>query len=333
MTGETNRKPTSFDVARRAGVSRSAVSRAFTPGAAVAEDTRKKVLAAAEELGYRVNSLARGLQGDHSGIVGVLASRLDTPVRARQVQLLAQSLIRDGFRPMLVTAENPDDVAGLFDTLLGYSVAGVVVTSDTPPQSTIEACRKTRVPVVLINRDAVVGWGDRVISSPDRSGQMALCMLRSSGATRFGVLEPQGHTFSVTGRANAFKEAAGACVCLTSKDQSYSAARAAVSAVGRAEVARVDGLFCATDLMAIGALDGLRLDLGLNVPKDIQVVGFDDIEQASWGAYDLSTVRQDLEAQADIALDLLKSRTETPDLPIRTEFVPLTPIYRSSTKS
>ena len=129
------RKPTSYDVARLAGVSRSAVSRAFTPDANIAPDTKDKVIKAAAELGYRVNSLARGLQQKHSGIVGLVASRLDTPMRSRQVRRMSEALIRENFKPMLITAERPDDVGTLIESLLGYSVAGMIFTSDTPPVS------------------------------------------------------------------------------------------------------------------------------------------------------------------------------------------------------
>ena len=330
MSADPGRKPTSFDVARLAGVSRSAVSRAFTPGGAVAEKTRQKVFAAASELGYRVNSLARALQGEHSGIMGVLASRLDTPVRSRQVKLLAQAMLSDGYRPMLVTAEHPEDVAGLFDMLLGYNVAGVVVTSDTPPQSAIEACRHARVPVVLINRaEPAAGWGDRVVADPGESGALAHRILVQAGVTRPAVLTPAAPSYSVTGRTEAFARAAPGTLRLAARDQSYAAARAALCQAG---ADGFDGLFCATDLMALGALDALRLDLGVAVPEQVQVLGFDDIEQASWGAYQLSTIRQDFETQTALAIRLLQARIADRDLPTRTEAVPIAPVIRATTR-
>lgn len=336
MTDGPRRKPTSFDVARLAGVSRSAVSRAYTPGANIATQTREKVQKAAAELGYRVNSLARGLQGRHSGIVGLVASRLDTPLRAKQVRLLAQALIREGFRPMLLTAEKPDEVGGLIDSLLGYSVAGMIVTSGTPPRALIEDCGRLGLPVVLINRAGVTSWGDRIIADVDKAGQLAFEMLQKSGATRMGCLLPRIETFSVSGRIRAFVEqskAAGLpCEMLSAADQGYADARRAIAEQAGA-VSGIDGLFCATDLMAIGTLDALRLDLGLTVPDDIQVVGFDDIEQASWGAYDLSTIRQDLKEQCDHAMTLLLERMRDINMPIRTLNQSLEPVYRSTTKN
>jgi DNA-binding LacI/PurR family transcriptional regulator len=84
--------------------------------------------------------------------------------------------------------------------------------------------------------------------------------------------------------------------------------------------------------MAIGALDGLRTDLGRNVPKDIQVLGYDDIEQAAWVAYNLSTIRQNIEAQAEAVIRLLSDRLLDSSLPIRVHNQELTPVLRGTTR-
>lgn len=335
MADRGNRKPTSFDVARLAGVSRSAVSRAFTPGANIAPGTRLKVTAAAKELGYRVNVLAR-LQKSHSGIVGLVASRLDTPIRSRQVRLLGEALIRAGLRPMLLTAESPDDVAGLIDSLLGYRIAGMIITSDTPPRALIEDCGRLGLPVVLINRAGVTNWGDRVIADGVTGGVLAFDILTGCGATRLACLYPVKQTYSVSGRAQSFINAARdrglSCECFPAEDQGYDFARRAVAEVGRERLSKIDGLFCATDLMALGAMDALRIDHGVSVPDGVQVVGFDDIEQAAWGAYDLSTIRQDLAEQTEAAMRLLLERMEDTTVPNRTYSQNLAPVYRGSTR-
>ena len=119
---------------------------------------------------------------------------------------------------------------------------------------------------------------------------------------------------------------------LYADDQGYDVARAAIKATDRAVLARIDGLFCATDLMAIGALDALRIDLGIAVPGDMQVVGFDDIEQAGWASFDLSTIRQDVDAQADTVIRLLTERIADRSLPIRLERAQLSPVLRGTTR-
>ena len=92
---------TSLDVAQMAGVSRSAVSRVFTPGASVSKKTREKVEKAASELGYRVNLVARGLNKQRTDLVGMIAARMDNPYRSAQIDALAKQLVRQGLRPML----------------------------------------------------------------------------------------------------------------------------------------------------------------------------------------------------------------------------------------
>lgn len=96
------RRVTSFDVARAAGVSRAAVSRAFTPDASVSEKTRQKVYQAAKELGYRVNYLARSLTNKRSDFVGLVAAGLDNPFRTQQLENLARALIARNYRPILL---------------------------------------------------------------------------------------------------------------------------------------------------------------------------------------------------------------------------------------
>lgn len=312
MVRDMPRKPTSFDVARLAGVSRSAVSRAFTPGACILPQTKEKVTKAATELGYRVNSLARSLQRDHSGIVGLVASRLDTPLRSHQVARLSEMLTREGLKPMLITAERPDQVGTLIESLLGYNVAGMIFTSDTPPPALIEDCARFGLPVVLINRPGNSGWGDRVVADNETGGIMAARLLIEFGATKLGCLMPRTETYSVSGRAHAFMSYARSqgipIETFLADDQSYARSRTNIAETDGVVLQQIDGLFCATDLMALGALDALRIDHGVKVPDQIQVLGFDDIEQAGWGAYDLSTIRQDIDAQTTTVVRLLIER-------------------------
>ncbi len=331
MTDQKSRIPTSFDVARLAGVSRSAVSRAFTDGAQIAEETRAKIHLAADQLGYRVNAFARGLQSARSDLVGLVASRLDTPIRSRQIKLLSQGLLQLGFRPMLVTAETGAEMPALLRSVLSYNVAGMIVTSDSPPPEITAECARREVPVVLINRDRDLTWGDRVQIDPEAGGRLVHAMLHAAGARRFACVRPARETFSVTGRTAAFAAAAGPdCLILRAENQSYAATRDVIGQVLTA--GGIDGLFCATDLMALGGLDGLRFDHHRAVPDDIQVVGFDDIEQAGWASYNLTTVRQDLVAQSDAALDLLVARLADPDRPLQTRLQTLQPVLRATTR-
>jgi DNA-binding LacI/PurR family transcriptional regulator len=134
------RRVTSFDVARAAGVSRAAVSRAFTPDASVSEKTRQKVYQAAKELGYRVNYLARSLTNKRSDFVGLVAAGLDNPFRTQQLENLARALIARNYRPILLPTSKEADSATVIGQLLHYAVSGVIITSDAPPSHIFEEC-------------------------------------------------------------------------------------------------------------------------------------------------------------------------------------------------
>lgn len=338
MGGDTPRRaPTSFDVARAAGVSRSTVSRAFTEGARISPAVRARVLAAADALGYRVNALARGLQSRHSSLVGIVASRLDTPFRAVQVRCLAQGLLREGMTPLLLVADGGEDVRALIQNILGYNLAGVIVTSDTPPPEVLQACNRAQVPVVMINRGPAAAGADTVNLDLAAAGRAAFEMLRDSGARRFGVLAPAVRTYSVTGRAAAFETCCRAegypVAAFHAAGQSFAAGRdAADDMAARARAEGIEGIFCATDLLALGALDRLRHGRGIDIPGAFQMVGFDDIDMAGWHAYDLSTIRQDVAAQAGAAVGLVLTRLARPERACETLTFGVTKVPRTTTR-
>lgn len=329
-------RPTSFDVARAAGVSRSTVSRAFTEGSRISPEVRDLVLRTAETLDYRINALARGLQVSHSNLVGIVASRLDTPFRALQVRIIAQSLLREGMNPILLVADGGEDVQALIQNVLTYNVAGVIVTSDSPPPEVMLACRRAGTAVVLINRGPSASDADTVNMDVAAGGRAAFGMLRDSGVRRFGLLAPFQQTYSVTGRADAFlaccREAGVPVTVVRSDGQSHAAGRAAAEAIGRqTATGNIEGVFCATDLLALGVLDKLRHEDGVAIPASVQLVGFDDIEPAAWGAYGLSTIRQDVAAQARAAVDLMLLRLQSPDRAFETRQFDLVKVYRTTT--
>lgn len=328
------KKPTSFDVAERAGVHRSVVSRALSGSGRMSDETRQKVIEAAKDLGYRVNFLARGLQNQSSGLIGLVASRLDTPYRAQQVKVAAREILKSGFCPLLITADGSETITGLMSRLLNYNVSGMIVTSDTPPVEIIRECEQLSVPVVLINRDTSVTGADRVQLDVEDAGKLAFDMLMHCAATSPAVLMPQRETYTVSGRAGAFArrcaDAGLPVTVLRPEGQDYKDGLMAADLLVQ-EGARVDALFGATDLLSLGLLDGLRHVHGVQVPQEMQLVGFDDIPQAGWLGYNLSTVRQDSADTAVQAVDLILARIEAPGRPLETRNVALEPVFRGTT--
>ncbi|MGB1236697.1 MAG: LacI family DNA-binding transcriptional regulator [Pseudomonadales bacterium] len=329
------RKVTSVDVAKRAGVSRSAVSRTFTADASVSKHTREKVLRAAQELGYRVNKLASSLINNRSDLVGIVASNMDNPFRALQLESLSRQLTSKGLRPILLFVEGAEDPSQVIGMLLEYNVSGVIVTSDTPPQRICQECLALGVPMVLINKAESDVPVDRVLLDNERTGELALQQLHSAGARRMAIVTAAHPSYSLSVRIEAFSaqcEALGLAPVLHFEGelQNYEGGLSAAQQLLESEQA-IEGVFCVSDYMALGFLDGLRLSERLQVPQDLKVISCDDIAQASWPIYDLTTIRQDTDKLAESVVQVLQERMANPECEVMVRVLEVDVIARGST--
>lgn len=323
------RKVTSFDVARVAGVSRAAVSRAFTPDASVSPKTREKVYQAAKDLGYRVNYLARSLTNKRSDLVGLVAAGLDNPFRTLQIEHLARVLIARNFRPILLPTSKEADTSAVIGQLLHYAVSGVIVTSDAPPTEICEQCAAEGVPIVLINKGDDIPFVDRIISDDRMAGHLAATHLIGSGVRAPAVMAAPAISYTARRRSEAFMTACRQLGLeprmIELKINDYKSGHdAAADLVSLG----IDGLFCANDYMACGVIDRIMKGLGRDDEPPLRIIGHDDIPQASWSAYDLTTIRQPCDLQAEQTVDLLMTRMSEPDMTARVEFTPVTLIKR-----
>jgi DNA-binding LacI/PurR family transcriptional regulator len=309
-------KPTSFVsaqmVADRAGVSRSAVSRTFTDGASVSESTRRKVLEAANALGYHVNHLARGLR-ERSNIVCLVVADMTTPIRARMVDILSRQLQAAGKIIMVINTESEtESVSAALRQTLNYRADATVVLSGTPPASLIETCLANGQQVVLINRDDRLSGSHNLGVDNAMAGREAFFLLQRAGCKRLALVNSTAGTASLIERERVFLEVAASAgvdvSIMTAGPTTYaSGAEAARRLFGRSN--SPDGVFCVTDLLAMGFMDTARHEFGLRIPQDLCVVGFDDIEEADWQAYCLTTFSQPLEAMADYVVALVLDPT------------------------
>ena len=319
-------------VAERAGVSRSAVSRTFTDGASVSESTRSKVLRAANELGYHVNHLARGLIQDRSNIVCLVVADMATAIRAQMVDVLTRRLQAIDKVAMVINAES--DTASVSSALrqtLHYRADATIVLSGTPAASLIKTCIDNGQRVVLINRDDHLAGCENLSVDNALAAREAFFLLQRAGCRRLAVITSEARTPSLLERERAFvsaSEAAGLDVRIArAGPTSYaSGAEAARQVFGRSQ--SPDGAFCVTDLIAMGFMDAARHEFGLAVPDDLCVVGFDDIEQASWESYGLTTFAQPLDEMADYVATLLNGETAAGE---RRVFEPK-PVWRRSVR-
>ncbi|RAP40764.1 LacI family transcriptional regulator [Rhodovulum viride] len=310
---------TAADVARRAGVSRSVVSRAFTPGASVAPETRARVLEAAEALGYRVNRLARTLHRDRSDLVGIIGANLGNPYIAAQFDALSAALQAEGLQTLLVNlrpdpcpgAEAPD-LGRAVERLLEYRVRTVVLLSGAAPDELVRLCAANGVRMVLINRPAPAAGAlaDVIDSDAAGGGRLAARRLIAAGCRRLAVVLSESRTSAKLARADAFcAEAARAGLTVrrwTQGPNSYETGVAAArSLLAEGDPARIDGIFGVTDEIALGAMNTARHELGLAVPERLSVIGFDDAPISGWSSHRLTTVRQSLPALTGATLEAI----------------------------
>ncbi|KKB81131.1 LacI family transcriptional regulator [Devosia soli] len=305
-------KPKSFVsaqmVAERAGVSRSAVSRTFTDGASVSEPTRRKVLEAATALGYHVNHLARGLR-ERSNIVCLVVADMTTPIRARMVDILSRKLqAADKIIMVINTESQTESVAAALRQTLNYRADATVVLSGTPPASLIETCLANGQQVVLINRDDRLSGSHNLGVDNAMAGREAFFLLHRAGCKRLGLVTSTAGTASLLERERVFLEVAAKAgvevSVIAAGPTSYaSGSEAARRIFGRSRAP--DGVFCVTDLLAMGFMDTARFEFDLHVPEDLCIVGFDDIEEAAWQSYRLTTFSQPLDEMADHVVALV----------------------------
>ena len=287
---------TSLDVARRAGVSQSAVSRVFTPGASVSQAMTERVRAAATELGYRPNVLARTMITGKSRLIGLVVAYLDNQFYPEILEKLSTSLQQRGYHVLVFMAQQTaGNIDPVLQEIMDYQVDGIVLASVAMSSILAERCDDAGIPVVLFNRAEQQDRFSTVTSDNFAGGKALAEFLVAGGHHRIGYIA------GWEGASTQRDREAGFCAGLAAHGLSLFArgvgdfrievaAEAARKMFSADEIP--DAVFVANDHMAFAVIDVLRGELGLRVPEDVSVVGYDDVQLSSWPSFDLTTVRQ-----------------------------------------
>lgn len=308
----TRRAVSSTDVARLAGVSQSAVSRTFSAAGGVSAPTRARVLEAAAALGYRPNRIPAIMQSGRSHMVGVVVGGLDNPFYAAVLDHFAVALRALGLQVLLVRVDDALALDGALEQLAGYRVDAAVTALAVGSRAAAEALSALRVPTVCFNSRLTGPWISTVRSNNRAAGRQAAALLAARGVRAAGWLAGPRESAAARERGRGFAEGVAARglappVAIAGDDShagGYDAMRRLLRARRPPEGLLPEGLFCGNDLMACGAIDALR-DAGLSVPGDVLVIGYDNIPQAGWRAYDLTSFDQQVERMAGAALEML----------------------------
>ncbi|QTP55365.1 LacI family DNA-binding transcriptional regulator [Billgrantia sulfidoxydans] len=326
---------TSRDVAKLAGVSQSAVSRSFSSDAKVAEKTRKKVMAAARELGYRPNSIARSLITRSSRTIAVVTYSLDNPFYAFMLEKASRFFQQQGYHLLLFFAPSDRGFDTVIDEIIRSQVEGVLLLAITLDNAQAEEVADFGIPVVIINRTVNYAGISQVGSDNFSGGYWAGQHLASLGHRRIAYLaglpdsstDHQRHAGFIEGLATM----GAACHALEVGNYRYTDACDATRRLFAAK-SPPDALFCANDVMAIAAMETMRHEFGLMVPNDVSVIGFDDVPMASWPSHSLTTLQQPVDQMIMKATELLMGQIHQTDTTPEHVTLPVTPKLRSSTQ-
>ena len=305
---------TSTEVAARAGVSRSAVSRVFTPGASASAKTAEKVRTAAAELGYRPNVLARAMVSGRSRIIGVVVAYLDNQFYPEALEKLSNALQEKGYHVLIFLAGNSsDNIDSVVDEILDYQADGIIAASVALSSDLSKRCRDAGVPVVLFNRSQDDPNLSAVTSDNLSGGRKVAEFLIAGGHKRIGYIAGWEGASTQRDREFGFRaglEAHGQTLFARTvgnfrPEQTKAAAREMFDCP-----TPPDAVFVANDHMAFAVMDVLRFELGLSIPGDVSVVAYDDVPTASWAAYDLTTVRQPANQMVSETVSILIEQIE-----------------------
>ncbi len=324
---------TAHDVARHAGVSQSAVSRAFTPGASISPAMRERVLAAAAALGYRPNLIARSLITRRTGMVGVAVGSLANHLYPGMLEALANRLQAEGYRILLFTAPRDGNADPEMEQILRYQVDAIVLAATTLSSHLADECSAAGVPVVLFNRTSSRAAAASVTGS-NHDGAYALArLIAEAGHRRPAFIAGPPNASTNRDRQEGFLAGCAAhglpAPIIVPGGFSEAGAIAAITEL-LARPEPPDAVFCASDHMAITVLDTVRHCFGLRVPEDISIVGFDDAPPAAWPSYALTTYRQPIQPMVEATVTLILERLASPEAPARQVVIPGELVIRRS---
>ena len=307
------RSPTILDVADRAGVSKSTVSNVIRGGVGVSGETRRKVDSAIQQLRYRPNILARQLVQQRTNILGVVVGDLANPFYAEMAKLVERQAAARGYTAMFCNTEgdSASELAGI-EMLLAQRVAGVVFLAFSGDSRTMRETLQHEVPAVFLGCHE--DWGDVVAVDDELGGRLATRHLIEAGHRRIAFLSiPELSDSSDEARYVGCVKEAGDSVTRISWSPKADHAEIDGKAGDLRDLFvgenRVTGVFASNDVAAVALME-FADRVGLRVPGDISIVGFDDVPMAGLARIALTTVAQPRDELARRGIETIIERIE-----------------------
>ena len=310
------------DVASLAGVSRSAVSRTFTKGASVSPATREKVMQAATALGYSPNALASSLTTGRTKMIGLVSNNFHNPVFLQVFDLFTRGLQARDLRPILVNLTDEVDPTASIKLLRQYSVDGVIVASSTLPDSFAREFRIAGIPAVhSFGRQTAQPVVDVLGIDNIAAGRLAARTLMDRGYTNIAFLGGPANATSTQDRKSGFLAEVALHRGITASS-SFASAYSFDAGYQQMQILLQSPLsqayFCGDDVLSIGALAALQ-GAGLCVPKDVGLIGLNDMTMAAWANINLTTISNPFAAIIAASIERVMTIIAAPDTPPRAQ--------------
>lgn len=302
------RRVTSYDVANAAGVSQSAVSRCFKPGASVSKATYARVMQAALDLDYIPNAAARSLNTRRSNLVALVVSDQFSLHYPDLLAELSRHFSLRGMRLLLFAMSSDCSVADLLADIWQHQVDGAVIAAPLEEHEVAEFERR-QLPVVLFNRSVRDRQVNAIVCDQVGAARIMVARLAAAGHRRFAMIDgPDGSSAAVARRRGVTERLAElglAAPFTVSGEHDYASGARGLREIMARMPQPPDAIICSNDIMAMGCLDTARLEFGLQVPAQLSITGFDGIASASWLSYQLTTLRQPVRQMAQATADML----------------------------
>ncbi|WP_248307049.1 MULTISPECIES: LacI family DNA-binding transcriptional regulator [unclassified Devosia] len=324
LGGALRGRATAEMVAARANVSRVAVSRAFNPHASLKPAKRELILRIAKELDYTPDRAARALVSGRSHLVGIIVPDVYAYWESQEIDALTTALQHEGFATLLFKTRTDYSMdEQLLATMRGHNPDSVIAFVENVKPSTLARFMGRAVPIYV--HYPAPGAADQPSSGPmhDRLNVLhwdgidqAVALLQGYGARRLAYLSGARGSRANASRQHTLEQVMARRglppPVVIKGDYSYDTAYQATVNFFRVRDG-ADAIFAANDVGAFGVIDALRHELGLRVPQDVKVVGFDDIAQSHWKSYNLTTVKFDLDERVSALVRLILRRLNEPE--------------------
>lgn len=323
------RRTTIKDVAKAAGVSLATVSYVLNGRGRVTEAVAARVRDAVRDLGYSPNRTATALKTGQYNVIGCLLPAHTNPIFGEFAGALQAHASAAGYAAIVInTRDDPALEADMLQRLGNHGIDGVIGVLNGGFRRLAQL-----PPFAVVTLDEHFGEFDSVRCDHVEGGRLMLRKAYELGHRQIGILRGPSELLAAEARWNGLvQEAEHLGIDILWHEE--VSLEASLSAAARAAIARRDVtlLACVNDLVAMAAL-GTARELGLRVPQDLSVMGFDDMAMSAWPLIALSTIRQPIDRIAAEAVALMIRRLNQPDLPVEERIVPVEAVMRSTSQA